>query len=102
MSLKEYAKSARFDKTPEPKPVPTATPSPGNFFCVQRHDASRLHIRFPARKWTVLSNHGGPEGTQPRAPLQDLAVHVEDTRSTTAISIGTIPKGEYGGGSVML
>src|ERR1035438_9970517 len=47
MSLDKYAAKRRFEKTPEPPPsasksTPTAKPS----FCVQRHDATRLHYDF--------------------------------------------------------
>ena len=44
MSLKDYERKRSFDKTPEPKPAPAQSASPGNFFCVQRHDATRLTL----------------------------------------------------------
>src|SRR5262245_19757010 len=47
VSLKEYARKRSFTQTPEPKPdTPKAAAADGNFFCVQRHHATRLHHDF--------------------------------------------------------
>src|SRR5437867_13083712 len=44
VSLKEYAQKRSFAQTPEPKPDQPSPAAPaGNFFCVQRHHATRLH-----------------------------------------------------------
>src|SRR5882724_4321359 len=102
MSLKEYAKKRLFDKTPEPKPAPPATPSAGNFFCVQRHDASRLHYDFRLEVDGTLKSWAVPKGPSLEPLSKNLAVHVEDHPLDYGNFEGNIPKGEYGGGSVML
>ena len=103
MSLKEYSRKRSFDKTPEPAPEPTrpATPS-GNFFCVQRHDATRLHYDFRLAIDGVLKSWAVPKGPSLEPLSKSLAVHVEDHPLEYGNFEGNIPKGEYGGGSVML
>ena len=46
MSLEEYAAKRRFEKTPEPPPGSAKGKRGANYFCVQRHDATRLHYDF--------------------------------------------------------
>ena len=102
MSLKEYASKRSFDKTPEPKPDPTASPAGKNFFCVQRHDATRLHYDFRLEVDGVLKSWAVPKGPSLEPLSKNLAVHVEDHPLSYGNFEGNIPKGEYGGGSVML
>src|ERR1700730_16635457 len=101
MSLKEYEKKRSFDKTPEPKPSKTAE-SPGNYFCVQRHDATRLHYDFRREVAGTLKSWAVPKGPSLEPLSKALAVHVEDQPVDYGSFEGNIPKGEYGGGSVML
>ena len=103
MSLKEYSKKRSFDKTPEPKPAVDPTPSAGgNFFCVQRHDATRLHYDFRLEVDGTLKSWAVPKGPSLEPLSKNLAVHVEDHPLDYGNFEGNIPKGEYGGGSVML
>ena len=102
MSLKEYAKKRSFDKTPEPRPEQSQTPAPGNFFCVQRHDATRLHYDFRLEVDGTLKSWAVPKGPSLEPLSKNLAVHVEDHPLDYGNFEGNIPKGEYGGGSVML
>src|ERR1700730_7897089 len=101
MSLKEYEKKRSFDKTPEPKPSKTAE-SPGYYFCVQRHDATRLHYDFRLEVDGTLTSWAVPKGPSLEPLSKALAVHVEDHPIDYGSFEGNIPKGEYGGGSVML
>src|SRR5450755_1126275 len=102
MSLKEYAKKRSFDKTPEPKPTPDPSSAAGNFFCVQRHDATRLHYDFRLEVEGTLKSWAVPKGPSLEPLSKGLAVHVEDHPIEYGGFEGNIPKGEYGGGSVML
>ena len=102
MSLKEYSRKRSFDKTPEPAPEPARAASPGNFFCVQRHDATRLHYDFRLEIDGALKSWAVPKGPSLEPLSKSLAVHVEDHPLDYGNFEGNIPKGEYGGGSVML
>ncbi|HTA72527.1 MAG TPA: DNA ligase D [Bryobacteraceae bacterium] len=101
MSLKEYERKRSFDKTPEPKPA-TPAESRGNYFCVQRHDATRLHYDFRLEVDGTLKSWAVPKGPSLEPLSKALAVHVEDHPIDYGSFEGNIPKGEYGGGSVML
>src|SRR5215472_6373875 len=102
MSLKEYAKKRSFDKTPEPKPDDRPSQAGKNFFCVQRHDATRLHYDFRLEVDGTLKSWAVPKGPSLEPLSKNLAVHVEDHPLDYGNFEGNIPKGEYGGGSVML
>ncbi|MGI8959678.1 MAG: DNA ligase D [Bryobacteraceae bacterium] len=104
MALKEYARKRHFDKTPEPKPeVPiTHSSGRGGFFCVQRHDATRLHYDFRLEVNGVLVSWAVPKGPSLDPARKALAMKVEDHPFDYGTFEGNIPKGNYGGGSVML
>jgi bifunctional non-homologous end joining protein LigD len=103
MSLKEYTRKRSFEKTPEPKGEQRAQSAPpGNFFCVQRHDATRLHYDFRLEVDGTLKSWAVPKGPSLEPLTKHLAMHVEDHPLDYGNFEGNIPKGEYGGGSVML
>ncbi len=104
MGLKEYARKRHFDKTPEPKPKEPATKGGGRggFFCVQRHDATRLHYDFRLEVNGVLVSWAVPKGPSLDPARKALAMKVEDHPFDYGTFEGNIPKGNYGGGSVML
>lgn len=101
MSLKEYKQKRSFDKTPEPPPRVQSTPG-RNYFCVQRHDATRLHYDFRLEVDGTLKSWAVPKGPSLEPLSKHLAMHVEDHPLDYGSFEGNIPKGEYGGGSVML
>ena len=101
MSLTEYGRKRSFDKTPEPAPRLESTPG-GNYFCVQRHDATRLHYDFRLEVNGTLKSWAVPKGPSLEPLAKHLAMHVEDHPLDYGSFEGNIPKGEYGGGSVML
>jgi bifunctional non-homologous end joining protein LigD len=102
VSLKEYARKRTFAQTPEPKPEPPKADTGGNFFCVQRHHATRLHYDFRLEIGGALASWAVPKGPTLKPSEKRLAMHVEDHPLDYGNFEGTIPAGNYGAGSVML
>jgi bifunctional non-homologous end joining protein LigD len=100
MSLDEYARKRDFSKTAEPKPAPVKK-SQGRFF-IQRHNASLLHYDFRLEIDGTLKSWAVPKGPSLDPTVKHFAAMVEDHPISYGDFEGNIPKGEYGGGSVML
>jgi bifunctional non-homologous end joining protein LigD len=99
-SLQRYNEKRDFQKTPEP---PGEAASSGrNLFIVQRHKATRLHWDFRLELDGVLVSWAVTRGPSADPEDKHLAVRTEDHPLSYATFEGTIPKGEYGGGTVML
>ncbi len=99
--LAEYNAKRDFGKTPEPSGATPSGPA-GNRFIVQKHDATRLHWDFRLEIDGVLKSWAVTKGPSPDPSIKRLAVQTEDHPMSYADFEGTIPKGEYGGGTVML
>ena len=101
MSLKDYDRKRDFKKTPEPASSAPSPPEASQFF-IQRHDATHLHYDFRLSIDGVLKSWAVPKGPTMDSSIKRLAIEVEDHPLAYGQFEGNIPKGQYGGGSVML
>ncbi len=103
MSLEEYKRKRDFSRTPEPKPgKPAKSNAHAGRYFIQRHNATRLHYDFRLEIDGALKSWAIPKGPSLDPTVKHLAAMVEDHPLDYGDFEGNIPKGEYGGGSVML
>ena len=89
-------------KTPEPVPASAPVPSAGNSFVIQEHHARRLHYDFRLERDGVLVSWAVPKNLPDTPSVNHLAVRTEDHPLEYGAFEGTIPKGEYGAGTVRI
>ncbi len=100
MALELYRKKRKFDVTSEPRGRKAARG--GSRYVIQKHDATRLHYDLRLELDGVMKSWAVTRGPSLDPSEKRLAVHVEDHPIEYNTFEGTIPQGEYGGGTVMI
>jgi bifunctional non-homologous end joining protein LigD len=99
-SLEAYDRKRDFARTPEPKPRRAG--KSGDGFVVQKHAARRLHYDLRLEMDGVLKSWAITRGPSLTTGEKRLAIRTEDHPLEYLTFEGNIPRGEYGGGSMIV
>lgn len=103
MKLEQYNQKRDFSKTPEPKGTKSEIVAKNTKrFVVQKHNATRLHFDFRLEHKGVLVSFAVPKNLSKTKGQKRLAIKTEDHPLSYIDFEGTIPKGQYGAGSVKI
>jgi bifunctional non-homologous end joining protein LigD len=100
MGLQIYRKKRKFDVTPEPRG--RARRAKGDQFVIQKHAARRLHYDLRLELDGMMKSWAVTRGPSLVPGEKRLAIEVEDHPIEYNTFEGTIPRGEYGGGTVLI
>lgn len=100
--MKSYNDKRDFSKTKEPKDELKRRVGGKPIFVIQKHDATTLHYDFRLEIDGTLKSWSVPKGPSTDPSVKRMAIPTEDHPLAYADFEGSIPEGEYGGGTVMI